>query len=170
MVSEKAAVCVRAERVLNGCCHVCVCSRGVGERGVAEAVANEKKKCVARRERRVMWCSVNVCETSREDGKWAAAAGVRWKFVCVSSRYKLHVWELTAERVEVEAAASIERGGCVVCKAAAAVEVRAAACSTNQPRARHHRAPLSHVGSFGRAHAPSARRMPRSVGGRSVGG
>ena len=38
-----------AERVLNGCCHVCVCSRGVGERGVAEAVANGKKKCVARR-------------------------------------------------------------------------------------------------------------------------
>ena len=95
-----------------------------------------------------MWCNVNVCETSREDGMGCGTAGVRWKLVYVSSRYKLHVWELTAERVEVEAAASIERGGCVVCKAAAAVEVRAAACSTNQPRARHHRAPMPHVGSL----------------------
>ena len=58
---EGCGVCTCGERVLKDCCHVCVCSRGVCERGVAEAVANEKKKCDARREWRVMWCSVNVC-------------------------------------------------------------------------------------------------------------
>ena len=82
---EGCGVCTCAEKGIEWLlpCVVGVCSRGVGERGVAEAVANEKKKCVARRERRVIWCSVNVCETSREDGKWAAAAGVRWKLVYV---------------------------------------------------------------------------------------
>ena len=58
---------------------------------------------------------------------------------------------------------SIGRGGCVVCTAAAAVEVRAAACG-RPARARHHRAPMPPYRFVGRACAPSVRRMPRSVG------
>ena len=82
------------------------------------------------------------------------------------------------EKAEVEVAATIERGGCVVCKAAASVEVRAAACSTNQPRARHHRAPLSHDGSLAvRTHLrlegcldPSASKLQVGEDGRGEGG
>ena len=63
MVSEKAAVCVRAERVLNGCCHVWPVYAAVafGRAWRVEAAGKGKKKCVARRERRVVWCSVNMC-------------------------------------------------------------------------------------------------------------
>ena len=82
---EGCGVCTCAERVLNGCCHVwpVYAAVALGRSWRAEARVDGKKKCVARREWRVMWCSANVCETSREDGKWAAAAGVRWKLVYV---------------------------------------------------------------------------------------
>jgi hypothetical protein len=67
-------------------------------------------------------------------------------------------------------ATSIERGGRVVCTAAAAVEVRAAGLrATNQPRARHHRAPMPHVGSFGLACARTFRGVPRVVGVQTAG-
>eukprot|EP00325_Prymnesiales_sp_UTEX-LB-985_P005754 CAMPEP_0174695726 /NCGR_PEP_ID=MMETSP1094-20130205/2044_1 /TAXON_ID=156173 /ORGANISM="Chrysochromulina brevifilum, Strain UTEX LB 985" /LENGTH=108 /DNA_ID=CAMNT_0015892299 /DNA_START=614 /DNA_END=941 /DNA_ORIENTATION=+ len=50
---------------------------------------------------------------------WAAAAGEDGSW-CIEW-VRLRLWELTVEKAKVEVAASIERGGCVVYKAAAAV-------------------------------------------------
>ena len=75
-------------------CGVCTCRKGIewllsyavvvcglASMRVAEAVANGKKKCVARRERQVVWCSVNTWGGRHMKMGWAAAAGVRWKLV-----------------------------------------------------------------------------------------
>ena len=58
-------------------------------------------------------------------------AGVRIGWV------RLRAWELTVEKAEVEVVASGERGGCVVCKAAAAAGSESRGLrSTNHPRAK----------------------------------
>ncbi len=59
-----------------------VCSRGVGERGVAENGGKRKEEacCSKRVASDVVQCQ-HVCETSCEDGMGCGTAGVRWKLV-----------------------------------------------------------------------------------------
>ena len=91
-------------------------------------------------------------------------AGVRIGWV------RLRAWELTVEKAEVEVVASGERGGCVVCKAAAAAgsESRGLRSTNHVQDTTVHHCPMSVRWSCARA--PSVRRLPRSVGVQTAGG
>ena len=62
MVSEKAAgvYMQKGYEWLLQCVRACA-AVALGRAWRVETVTNEEKKCFTRRERRVMWCSVNVC-------------------------------------------------------------------------------------------------------------